>query len=91
MNEKIRSMISGKMIKKVSDDLKVPMKDAMCILLLDDFWSDVKQTAGDAYDVAKNFYHENKDVVHHVLSGLVNTYLPAARPVFDAAWTAFGG
>jgi len=57
MNEKIRSMISGKMIKKVSDDLKVPMKDAMCILLLDDFWSDVKQTAGDAYDVAKNFYH----------------------------------
>jgi hypothetical protein len=44
------------MIKATADRLKIPMKDATVILVLDDFWDDVKQKASDVYHGAKEFY-----------------------------------
>jgi phage-related protein len=84
-------MVSGKMIKQVSDKLGVTQKDALCILVLDDFWPDVKEKLGTAWDTAKQFVADNKDTVHSWLGNLITSVLPQARPVFDAAWTAFGG
>lgn len=40
-NDKMKQFVASKMVKKVSTDLKCPLKDALCILVLDDFYDDV--------------------------------------------------
>lgn len=42
MIDKINQFISGKIVHSVSKKLKVPLKDAMCILVLDDFMDTLK-------------------------------------------------
>lgn len=34
---------------------------------------------------------DNKHIIHPMLQNVVSSFVPAARPIFDAAWTAFGG
>lgn len=36
-NMKIRQAIAGKVIQKTAQDLKIPLKDAMIVLILDDY------------------------------------------------------
>lgn len=38
----MREFVSGKMIKQTSERLKVPLKDALCVLVLDDFYDSLK-------------------------------------------------
>lgn len=49
MQVKMREFISGKVIRQVSKELEIPMKDATCILVMDDFFDDLKNTAKEAY------------------------------------------
>lgn len=63
----------------------------MCMLILDDFFDDLKSAGSNLYQQAKSYVSENKELVHDVLSSIVRSLLPQAHPIFDAAWTAFGG
>lgn len=63
----------------------------MCVLVLDDFYDSIKEYGSKAYDYAKNFVRNNKDTIHDFLSSIIQSTVPATKPIFDAAWTAFGG
>lgn len=67
------------------------MKDAMCILVLDDFYDDLKTKGTQIWNTAKQFVIDNKDTVHDVLSSIISKINPTASKIFDTAWTAFGG
>ena len=39
----MRKAVADKVIKKVSTELGIPLKQALCVILLDDFWSSVRE------------------------------------------------
>lgn len=57
MIEKISQYIAGKVIHSTANKLKVPLKDAMCILVLDDFIDDAKQFGQKAWSTLKDFVY----------------------------------
>lgn len=63
----------------------------MCFLVLDDWYDDLKTNVSSGWNTAKQFVADNKDFVHSILGTLIKSTIPAATPIFDAAWTAFGG
>lgn len=63
----------------------------MCILVLDDFLDNLKEVGHSAWNTAKQFIADNKDTVHDFIGTVISNLVPTARPLFDAAWTAFGG
>lgn len=67
------------------------MKDATCILVMDDFFDDLKDAGSKVYHGLRDFYQDNKHIVHPLISNLVSRIHPAAATLFDAATTAFGG
>lgn len=43
------------------------------------------------FQKTKQFYNTNKDTIHDLLQSLVTSTIPQAKPLFDLAWTTFGG
>jgi len=75
----------------VSTKLKVPLKDAMVFMVLDDFFDDLKTAGHNAWNTGKQFVLDNSDFFKNLVASFVKTAVPASAPLFDAAWTAFGG
>jgi len=57
---KIQDAAYGKFRLKVSKDLKIPLHDADIIILLDDWYDDLKAKGSQLWSTAKNFVAENK-------------------------------
>lgn len=43
------------------------------------------------FQKTKHFYNTNKDTIHDLLQSLIINTIPQAKPLFDVAWTTFGG
>lgn len=66
------------------------MKDAMCFLVLDDWYDDLKAKGVQAWNTAKQFVMDNKNFVFPLLQNMIRGINPAAGKVFDGALGAFG-
>lgn len=71
--------------------MRVPLKDAMCFLVLDDWYDDLKAKGHKAWDTAKQFVMDNKSFVFPLLQNIIRGINPVAGKVFDGALSAFGG
>lgn len=67
------------------------MKDAMCFLVLDDWFDDLKAKGSKAWSTAKQFVLDNKSFVYPLLQNIIRSVNPLAGKVFDGALSAFGG
>lgn len=53
MRQRLREFIGQKMVKEFSVKRKIPLKDALAVLVLDDFWDDAKNIATKGWDKLK--------------------------------------
>lgn len=58
---------------------------------MDDFFDSIKDVGSKVLSGVKDLYMENKDLVHQLLSSIISSRIPAAKPLFDTALSAFGG
>lgn len=54
----------------------MPLKDATCVLVLDDFFDSIKDYAKTTLSKAKDFVADNKDVIHNFLGALITATIP---------------
>ena len=47
---KMRDFVASKIVNETSKRLKIPLKDALCVLVLDDFWDDASNFASKGWD-----------------------------------------
>lgn len=88
---KMMQMMASKIVHETSHKLKIPAKDALCMLVMDDFWNDLKVKAGNSWTRVKEFASDNKHVIYGLLANLISAAVPAARPLIEATNTVFGG
>lgn len=79
------------MMKQTSDKLKIPQKDALVVLALDDFWDYLKSAGKKVFDSVKKYHNQNPELVKDVLTGIIKNVHPVAGKVLDTAWNALGG
>lgn len=76
MIDKVSQYISGKVIKQTAQKLKIPLKDAMCMLVLDDWFDQLKKTGTQLWNTGKQFVQDNKDVIQPFLTALLSKIHP---------------
>lgn len=89
--DKIKTAIANKVVNQTAKQLQIPMKDAMCILVLDDFWNDLKVKAKGAWHNVKEFVGDNKHMIYSLISNLIGSAIPGAKPILDAVGHVYGG
>lgn len=52
--------MANKIIKQTAVSLKCPLKQALCVLCLDDFWDNLKQKGAQVWDRLYGYYQDNK-------------------------------
>jgi hypothetical protein len=63
----------------------------MCVLVLDDFFDDLKASGSKMWSTAKQFVADNKHVIYPLVTNLIRGIHPGAGNVIEGALSAFGG
>lgn len=87
----LKGFMSNKIIKQTSETLKVPYKQALAILAMDDFWDDAKQYGNKALSGLKDFYNKNRHAVNTFVADAVITAFPESAPFVYGLQKVFGG